>query len=173
MRVDTFVSFAQNTGVARGLNTAFFRLCRAPRLLSLEEDWLARPAPPDALPVYAHALRAASAVLAREPAVAGVVLRNETYDAWLVPGAWQRVARAGALPAFDYRLYCAQPESGNVFGAYTNGAALYDRARLLALRDMRKIDRRARSQHARCLKVRVIRSRPDGGAGREPGPQQP
>lgn len=72
------------------------------------------------------------AVLRAEERIAGVILRNETYDQWLEPGAW-RQASESSVGSFDYRLYCAVPENGNVFGAYTNGASIYDRSRLLAL----------------------------------------
>jgi hypothetical protein len=104
---------------------------------------------PVASPVHARARPRARALTRRaSPSrVTGVTLRSETLDmrvreprrsAWtsmtvLAPEAAAAAAGPGGARGWyrtlEYRTYCLDWRSGQVFAAYTNGAALYNRSR--------------------------------------------
>ena len=144
---------AENKGLAWGLNELFFGAdddddtdggvsgggggCSAPFVLILEEDWMYMDgAVAEQTPERRHAVGRALEV-ARSGATSfdgrallGAFLRPETYDTFLVPphaGPWQ--ATPGGV---EFRTYCADVTggSGYLWGSYTNGAGLYDRALL-------------------------------------------
>lgn len=127
--VEKLAALGANNGIAFGLNTAFFRLCSASYIVSLEEDWLfAPPLPaPLATPARQRIIEHSIAVIDADSGIAGVILRNETYDQFTSPLAWTR------LGDVEYRKYCAAIASGVVYGAYTNGASIYSRERLMSL----------------------------------------
>ncbi|KAG8462471.1 hypothetical protein KFE25_010296 [Diacronema lutheri] len=169
-----------NLGLPAAINALVRRLCRAPFLLTLEEDWefggdgaagaewLPSPGAPAVrlldTPARRTAVASAAALLAAEAAeprgladvadgkrmpILGVTLRSETLDMTIREprrSAWTSRAllaprEAGEFAAFwfktvEYRTYCLDWRSGQVFGAYTNGAALYNRSRLIGLGPM-------------------------------------
>jgi hypothetical protein len=125
--IEKLAALGANYNIAYGLNTAFFRLCSAPYVLTLEEDWQFRAlSPPLATPARRAILRHAIQIIDAEPDIAGVILRNETFDQFATPSAW--MSRGGV----EFRKYCAPIQSGIVYGAYTNGASIYSRKRLMA-----------------------------------------
>lgn len=168
-----------NLGLPAAINWLYRTGCRAPYLLTLEEDWeyggdsAAGPdwAPSPGAPAVRlletsarrTAVAAAAALLAAEAAdprglaevgehrrpILGVTLRAETLDMVIREprrSAWRALTllappAAGAAAAYwvksvEFRTYCLDWNSGQLFAAYTNGAALYNRSRLLSLGPM-------------------------------------
>lgn len=128
-RIEKLAALGDNYNIAYGLNTAFFRLCAAPYIVTLEEDWQFVPlAPPLATAARRQIFRNSIAVIEAESDIAGVILRNETFDQFAEPGVWQTLRGSDV----SFRKYCAPVERGIVYGAYTNGASIYSRQRLMA-----------------------------------------
>lgn len=169
-----------NLGLPAAINALVRRLCTAPYLMTLEEDWEFGGdvgAPPDwqpspgapatklmDTPARRVAVASAAGLLAADaqaPAgladpgtgrtmpILGVTLRSESLDAFIrAPrrSEWRTravlappIAGAGAdawYRTVEYRTYCLDWRSNQVFAAYTNGAALYNRSRLLGLGPM-------------------------------------
>ena len=132
-----------NYGMAFGFNSLFFRLCSAPYLLTLEEDWEwvgGRHG------VGRSALRDAMAVLRHDPSVSGVFLRPDTLDQFLRRSEWRHAPRssdtaaaavdargqptAAPLGGVEYATYCMDRSAAYLWGPYSNGPGVYDRARL-------------------------------------------
>jgi hypothetical protein len=131
--IEKLAALGANNGIAFGLNTAFFRLCSAPYIVSLEEDWaFAALAPPLATPARERILEHSIAIIDGDSGIAGVILRNETYDQFTAPRGWLRAAAADGVEV-EYRHYCAPIAGGVVYGAYTNGASIYARERLMSI----------------------------------------
>jgi len=169
-----------NLGLPAAINALVRRLCTAPYLLTLEEDWeyggdgaagadwIPSPGAPAFklldTPARRVAVASAAGLLAAEAAepeglavvgeglrrrILGVTLRGETLDMRVrEPRRSPWTTRAVLAPpeagetgkfwskSVEYRTYCLDWNSGQVFAAYTNGAALYNRSRLVSLGPM-------------------------------------
>ena len=154
IQVEHKVWNAENVGLGGALNTIYNDLCTAPYVLTLEEDWLYNPGP---LPLLTSRPLAEAIALLREDAdamqegalpqhgqvyarlpkerpILGVVLRPETFDQFIPTPVMMHEYIGGVDGTISrYRRYCMNTASGTVWGSYTNGAAVYDRARLLSL----------------------------------------
>ena len=137
----------ENKGLAFGMNALIHNLCTAPYILLLEEDWLYMDA------AVAKQTKARKTAIARALAVTmaqptipsqnkrtlvGVQLREKpifmkepTHTDVLttvLPGS----ARNDKEVGIKYSIYCMDlPKTKTVFGSYTNGAGLYNRADLI------------------------------------------
>jgi GT2 family glycosyltransferase len=114
--VEKLAALGANNGIAFGLNTAFFRLCSASYIVSLEEDWALCSA-------VARAARHAGAtsafiehsiaVIDADSGIAGVILRNETYDQFRAARcAWTRLASTSSTATTARRspaAWCMAP----------------------------------------------------------------
>ena len=122
-KIEKALLLGANYGMAYGFNSLFFRLCAAPYLVTLEEDWewVARRG--------GHgrtALQDAIAVLRHDPSVSGVFLRPDTFDQFLARSEWKRTG----AQAVEYATYCMDTSADYLWGPYSNGPSVYDRARL-------------------------------------------
>lgn len=128
-----------NYGMAFGFNALFFGLCSAPYVLTLEEDWVARDLDEDEddrkqLSPWFAPLEHAMSAISRDSKLIGIILRGE-HDVWEhtpTIEAWRTMPSLEEEDGDDwqYRRRCLNLKSNNVWGAYSNGASLYDRARL-------------------------------------------
>ena len=87
LRIEKALLLGTNYGMAYGFNSLFFRLCAAPYILTLEEDWEWQGASSGA---GRTALRDAMTVLRHDPTLSGVFLRPDTLDQFLSHSAWKR-----------------------------------------------------------------------------------
>ena len=125
-----------NEGLFRAVNDAWFRGrgCRAPYVLSLEDDRV--PRPDLAVGGGGSHLALAIGLLQHDANVVGVRLKDEWSDG---PISQTAAAELGtALPTYTtaagglrYMRHCMALTSGYVWGAFSMAAVLYDRARLL------------------------------------------
>ena len=149
--IDHALPMPRNMGLAWGMNALLFDLCTAPYILLLEEDWLymdaavAEPTVP-----RKHAMAQAIALLQSQPVdpatkrpLKGVFLRTESN---IVPTTKGVLAQATltapgssdtettppyTVDRLEYRISCMNfAQTGHIFGAFTNGAGLYERAAL-------------------------------------------
>jgi len=100
-----------NYGLAFGFNLQFFGLCRAPFILTLEEDWQVKEG------TRISAISMALNLLRTDERLLSVFLRpekDELHD--LSP--W----RTNEKTQIEYRYHCKSPN--NVWGSYSNGASL-------------------------------------------------
>ena len=128
-----------NYGVAYGFNSLFHDLCRAPYVLSLEEDWeWIDPVSAHLSARYAHrrlALTLAIELLrspaAEEGRIASVVLKDESFERYAADDTfgWRTTGAGGVR----FRRFCMNISTGWVWGSYTNGAVLMDRQKLLEI----------------------------------------
>jgi hypothetical protein len=129
------------------MNALLFDMCTAPYILLLEEDWLYMDeAVADPNIHRQHAIANAVAFLESKPIdpvtkkpLKGVFLRTESN---IVPTRKGVVAKASfgsgqdddddySVTNLEYRISCMQfPQAGHIFGAFTNGAGLYEREAL-------------------------------------------
>ena len=124
LRVEKALLLGTNYGMAYGFNTLFFRLCSAPFILTLEEDWEWQPASSSAL--GRTTLRDAMSVLRHDTALSGVFLRPDTLDQFLTHSPWRRAGATG----IEYATYCMDLAAGSTWGPYSNGPGVYARERL-------------------------------------------
>ncbi len=123
-----------NEGLFRAVNAAWFqgRGCRAPYVLSLEDDRVARPG---AEVDGAHHLALAAALLAESSSLSGVRLKNEWSDGLVEAANVDELGRE--LPVLvsarglRHKMQCMTLGSGFVWGSFSLAAVLYDRLRLL------------------------------------------
>ena len=94
LRIEKALLLGTNYGMAYGFNSLFFRLCAAPYILTLEEDWEWQGASSGA---GRTALRDAMTVLRHDVKLSGVFLRPDTLDQFLTHSEWRR-AGGGELP---------------------------------------------------------------------------
>ena len=125
-----------NEGLFRAVNDAWFRGlgCRAPYVLSLEDDRVPRP---DHLFGSIPHLVPAMELLASDPALSGVRLKNEWSDELI---AQATAAELGYTPepraapssprGLRYLRHCMVLSSGYVWGSFSMAAVVYDRERL-------------------------------------------
>ena len=133
-QLDRIVRNPTNEGVFRAANDVWFRGrgCRAPFVLSLEDDRLPRPE----LRWDAY-LSAAIAVMAADDAVAGVRLKDEFSDAQVAAVQSDDALRPRYVDAGDppvrvrYTQQWTETRSGLVWGSFSMAGVLYDRRRLL------------------------------------------
>eukprot|EP00741_Cyanophora_paradoxa_P008474 tig00001333_g8199.t1 len=129
--VEKFAMFDANYGLSYGINVAFFGMCRAKYMLSIEEDWEWRAN------VTGQVIRAAMDLLEADERVASVKLRSVGTDAHL-PLSELSVSplisfRTTAVPEgrLWYQLLCRDTVNGKWKGPYSNGGVLLHRERLL------------------------------------------
>jgi hypothetical protein len=127
LRIEKALLLGTNYGMAYGFNSLFFRLCAAPFILTLEEDWEWRGG---ASGVGRTALRDAMAVLRHDATLSGIFLRPDTLDQFLTHSAWRRAGGEGGV---EYATYCMDRTASYLWGAYSNGPGVYVRARLQAV----------------------------------------
>lgn len=124
-----------NQGLFRAVNDVWFRGrgCRAPYVLSLEDDRLPRPDVSTwqrADGARATHLAKAYGVLRHDPVVVGVRLKHEWSDAMVAASQ----AAGDTLVTAEgqrYQRHCMVLASGVVWGAFSMAAVLYDRTTLL------------------------------------------
>ena len=135
-QLDKLLHNPTNQGLFHAANDVWFRGrgCRAPYVLSLEDDRVPRPGVAWRVPHLRHSL----AILgAAGDGVLGVRLKHEWSDAHVAeanpPRAplWQTAPSGGAGAPVRYTTHCFAPSSGFVWGAFTMAAVVYDRRRLL------------------------------------------
>jgi hypothetical protein len=131
------------------MNALIFDMCTAPYILLLEEDWLYMDAAVADPNVHRkHAIANAIALLETKPVdpvtqrpLKGVFLRTESN---IVPTSKGVVAKATladdddddeyTVTNLEYRISCMNfQQTGHIFGAFTNGAGLYEREALAAV----------------------------------------
>ena len=127
---------SRNEGIFRAVNDAWFRGrgCRAPYVLSLEDDRVPRPdLATSAIPHLALAID----VLTTDVSVAGVRLKDEWSDDHISVTADKEaqakgVTRAASVSGRGLRFmhHCMKLNSGWVWGSFSLAAVLYDRERL-------------------------------------------
>jgi hypothetical protein len=129
---DTLIRNIVNQGIGAAMNSLFFGVCRSPYILSLEEDWEARSPWPKEVP----ALSMAMAVLEQDSKVLEVWLRDHTkkgdhgnISSWISTKPAARTRNAAVPAQVEYKRQAA----GRSYGAYTNGASLKHRERLLSV----------------------------------------
>ena len=127
LRIEKALLLGTNYGMAYGFNSLFFRLCAAPYILTLEEDWEWQGASSGA---GRTALRDAMSVLRHDASLSGVFLRPDTLDQFLTHSAWRRAGGEGGV---EYATYCMDRSSSYLWGPYSNGPGVYARARLQAV----------------------------------------
>ena len=127
LRVEKALLLGTNYGMAFGFNTLFFRLCSAPFILTLEEDWEWQQASSSAL--GRTTLRDAMSVLRHDTALSGVFLRPDTLDQFLTHSPWRRAGATG----IEYATYCMDRAASYLWGPYSNGPGIYARERLQAV----------------------------------------
>ena len=122
----------RNVGLYGAMNTAWFGEggCRAPYILSLEDDWAPRSAPTGGWS-DSHLARS-MAVLAQDEGLSGVRLKDDWTDTVVPCGGWQRARGEGGAEATRYRRQCTDIANGLVWGSFSSAAVLYDRERLLS-----------------------------------------
>jgi hypothetical protein len=148
--IDHALPMPVNMGLAWGMNALIFDLCTAPYILLLEEDWLymdEKVAEPTVQ--RRHAIARAIALLQSNPVdpttqrpLKGVFLRTESN---IVPTVKAVIPKA-TIPAksyqdvpyeveqLEYRISCMNfQQTGHIFGAYSNGASMFDRAALVEI----------------------------------------
>ena len=129
-----------NEGLFRAVNDVWFRGrgCRAPYVISLEDDRVPRP---DVISWHlpdktraAH-LALAVGVLRLDPSIVGTRLKREWSDevVAMTPGndGTRRSAPMQTREGLRYRRHCMDLESGVVWGAFSMAAVVYDRVRLM------------------------------------------
>ena len=139
-QLDRLLRNPTNEGLFRAVNDVWFRGrgCRAPYVLSLEDDRVARPGRSWRLP---HAQLSIRLLQHAGDSVLGVRLKREWSDdavAAAQPGGgsgaprWLSVPGEGTRPALRYTTHCFAPASNLVWGSFTMAAVVYDRERLRA-----------------------------------------
>ena len=130
VKIDILIIARFNIGIAAGLN-ALFGSCRSPFILSLEEDWVARSEWPKHLP----AIQMSIDILNHDQQVLEVWLRDFDYQL-----SWHqnRSAWVNTSTGIIYRRQYSQDGPGpfglgKQWGAYTNGASLKHKSRLLSI----------------------------------------
>ena len=145
-QIDHALPMPRNMGLAWGMNALLFDLCTAPYIMLMEEDWLYMDATvAEPTPARKEAIARAVALLKSDPVdptsqrpVKGVFLRTESN---IVPTT-KAVLRNGniktpmeqpyAVQRMEYRISCMNfQQTGHLFGAFSNGASLYDRRALM------------------------------------------
>lgn len=150
--IDHALPMPRNMGLAWGMNALLFDMCTAPYILLLEEDWLYMDAAvAEATVARKHAIAQAIALLETKPPILdpetrrpikGVFLRTESN---IVPTKKGVVSKASittttqkdkdeeySVDQLEYRISCMKfQQTGHIFGAFTNGAGLYDRTALI------------------------------------------
>lgn len=144
--VDHALPMPRNMGLAWGMNALIFDLCTAPYIILLEEDWLYMDAAvADANLARKHAIANAIALLETKPVdpetqrpLKGVFLRTESNivktGKGIVPSSSlsSPTTPTYLIENLEYRISCMKfQETGHLFGAFTNGAGLYEREALM------------------------------------------
>ncbi|KAJ3161143.1 hypothetical protein HDU86_007765 [Geranomyces michiganensis] len=136
---DGVLTLRKNIGIGAGLNTLFFGICRGPYILNLEDDWMAKwETWPQEVPVIKQSMR----VLETDPKVLEIWLRdfsNQTpyhnnRSGWLTTPS----APPSNMTALkDLKAPIMYRQQHHYFpigwGAFTNGASLKSRERLLTI----------------------------------------
>ncbi|CAB9522715.1 expressed unknown protein [Seminavis robusta] len=147
-QVDHALPMPRNMGLAWGMNALMFDMCTAPYILLLEEDWLYMDgAVADHNIRRKHAIANALALLESKPVdpetkrpIKGVFLRTESNivktGRGVVPhatlGSDDNSDDEYTVDNLEYRISCMKfPDNGHIFGAFTNGAGLYERDALI------------------------------------------
>ena len=140
-QLDRLLRNPTNEGLFRAVNDVWFRGrgCRAPYVLSLEDDRVARPGRSWRLP---HVQLSIQLLQHAGDGVLGVRLKREWSDDAVAAaqpeggggGAprWLSVPGEGTRPALRYTTHCFAPASKLVWGSFTMAAVVYDRERLRA-----------------------------------------
>ena len=136
-QLDKLLHNPTNQGLFHAANDAWFRGrgCRAPYVLSLEDDRVPRPGVAWRVPHLRHSL---AILQAAGDGVLGVRLKHEWSDARIAKAnpprtpLWRTApsGEAGAPPV-RYTTHCFAPSSGFVWGSFTMAGVVYDRLRLL------------------------------------------
>lgn len=130
--IDSIVLSSRNVGLAKSLNGLFFGLCKAPYILSLEEDWEARiESWPKSMPIIQMAMD----VLELDEKVLEVWVRDFGWE-WDIHqkrDPWTLTPRNELFKEFfenGQAQYRRQFAGDLGWGAYSNGASLKHKARL-------------------------------------------
>ena len=131
-QLDKLLHNPTNRGLFHAANDVWFRGrgCRAPYVLSLEDDRVPRPGVTWRVPHLRHSL----AILQAEgDGVLGVRLKHEWSDARVARANPPRTPRWRTAPSGEvrYLTHCFAPASGLVWGSFSMAGVVYDRLRLL------------------------------------------
>ena len=131
-QLDKLLHNPTNQGLFHAANDVWFRGrgCRAPYVLSLEDDRVPRPGVAWRVPHLRHSL----AILQAEgDGVLGVHLKHEWSDAHVARANPPRTPRwwTAASGEVRYLTHCFAPASGLVWGSFSMAGVVYDRLRLL------------------------------------------
>jgi GT2 family glycosyltransferase len=130
--IDKLIISRQNMGIAFALNNLFFSACRSPYILSLEEDWEAKY---EKWPKNFPALSMSQKILDSDSTVLEVWLRDfdlnfpdhtKNRSSWMLTPKYDEFILRAKHGQIQYR----RQFSGDIWGAYTNGASLKDRKKL-------------------------------------------
>ena len=140
-----------NEGLFRAVNDVWFRGlgCRAPYVLSLEDDWVVRP---DLVSSRIPHLALSMEILHGDATLSGVRLKDEWSDELLrrkgerkdnpyalgetgggVSDSLNPVLKTTTNTRLPFLRHCMALDSGFIWGAFSMAAVLYDRHRLHAL----------------------------------------
>ena len=154
-QIENAVPLPKNKGLAFGMNALIFDMCNAPYIVLMEEDWLYMD---DAVAEQTEARKSvvarALSVLMANPTVKaegdstlpikGVFMRDENEVTRPSPVQTTTMAdqiiqlnklNGNDTPNYfdiEYYPFCMQAETnGHTFGAFTNGASIYERRALM------------------------------------------
>ena len=146
-QIEHAVPLERNKGLAWGMNALIFDMCTAPYIMLMEEDWLhmddaviEQPAlRKSAISRAVSVLMSESKAVKYDRSVKGVFLRDENNIGTLLPIRSEQMPKPlfyrendenKIMSSVQFMPSCMDLSRGHIFGAFSNGASIYDRSAL-------------------------------------------